>query len=77
MDILRRIYSKCPDNRESLTAIECINGIRRDISSMLILIGIQQLMPWVNNNLSDDIAVTTVETGYTNNWISLQWIKHF
>ena len=45
MDILRGIYSKCPDNRESLTAMECINGIGGDIPPMLILTGIQQLAP--------------------------------
>ncbi len=68
VDVVQRIYSKCPDNRESLTAIECINGVGRDISPMLILTGIQQLAPWFNN---DDMAITTAETGYTNDWISL------
>lgn len=38
---------------------------------MLILTGIQQLAPWFNNDLDDDIAVTTAETGYTNDWIYL------
>ena len=77
VDVVRRIYSKCPDNRESLTAMECINGVGRDIPPMLILTGIQQLAPWFNNDLDDDIAITTAETGYTNDWISLQWVKHF
>lgn len=66
IDILRRIYSKCPNNQESLTAIECINGIGGDIPPMLILTGIQQLAPWFSNDLSDDIAVTIAETRYTN-----------
>ena len=76
IDVLRRIYSKCPDNRESLTGIECINGVGGNIPPMLILTGIQ-LAPWFNNDMDDNIAVTTTETGYTNDWISLQWVKHF
>lgn len=40
VDIIRRIYSKCLNNQESLTVIECINGVRRDISPILILTNI-------------------------------------
>lgn len=77
MDIQHRIYSKYPDNQKSFTIIKCINGIGGDIPPMLILTRIQQLTPWFNNDLSDDIAVTTAETEYKNDLISLQWIKHF
>lgn len=65
VDFIRRIYSKCPDNRESLTAMKCIS-VGRDIPPLLILTGIQQLASWFNNDLDDDIAVTTAETAYTN-----------
>ena len=77
VDVVQKIYSKCPDNRESLTAIECINSVGKNILPMLILTWIQQLTPWFNNDLDDDIAITTAETRYTNDWISLQWVKHF
>lgn len=30
-DKTRRIYSKCSDNRDSMTSIECINGVEDDI----------------------------------------------
>ena len=56
--------------------MECING-DDDIPPILILTGIQQLMPWFNNDLGDSIATTTAETGYANGWISLQWVQHF
>lgn len=73
IDVLRKIYSKYPDNWESLIAIECISEIgTRDILPMLMVTEIQQLVPWFNNDLSDDIAVTIAETKYTNDWISLQ-----
>ena len=63
VNVVRRIYSKYLDNQESLTVIECINGVGRNIPPMLILTGIQQLVPWFNNNLDNDIPITTTETG--------------
>ena len=45
IDPQRRIYLKCPDNRESLTSVECINGIGGDIPVFLILTGVQILAP--------------------------------
>lgn len=77
VNVIRRIDSKCPDNQESLTVMPCINGVGRNIPPMLILTGTQQLALQFNNNLDDDIAVSTAETGYTNDWISLQQVKHF
>ena len=77
VDVLRRIYSKCPDNRESLMGMECINCVGEYIPPMLILTGMQQLAPWFNNDMADKIAVKTAEISYTNDWISLQWVKHF
>ena len=70
VDVIQISYSKCPDNRESLTAMGCIS-VGRDIPPMFIITGIQQLVPWFNNDLDYDIAVTTAETGCTNHWISL------
>ena len=47
-DNTRIIYSNCSDNREALTAMECINGVGEEILPILILRGIQQLAPWFN-----------------------------
>jgi hypothetical protein len=77
VDPNRRIYSKDPDNRESLTGIECISGGGKDIPPMLIMTEVQILAPHFNNDLADDMLVTTSETGYSNDWISLRWLKHF
>ena len=77
VDPNRRIYSKDPDNRESLTGIECISGGGKDIPPMLIMTGVQILAPHFNNDLADDMLVTTSETGYSNDWISLRWLEHF
>ena len=77
VDPTRSIYLKYPNNRELLSAIKCINGEGGEIPSFLIVTGINILAPWFFNDLDPHVEVTTSETGFNNNWISLQWIKHF
>lgn len=72
VDSVKKFYSKCLDNWESLTSMECINGVGCDIPPLLILCGLQQLHPWFNNDLNNIIAVTTTDTGFTNDGIFLQ-----
>ena len=76
-DHIRRIYMSNSDNREFCTIIECINGTDKDISPMLILQKVNLLFSHFNNDIDDDVIFTTSNTGYSNDWISLQWIKHF
>lgn len=76
-DANKRISSKDPDNRESLTAVECINAVGLSIPSFLILTGLMIQSSWVNNDLSNDVVISTAETGYSNDWLSLEWLKHF
>ena len=71
------IRSKDPDNRESLTSIESINGAGGSIPSFLILTGMMIMNSWSNNNLNEDVVLSTAETGYSNDWLSLKWLKHF
>ena len=77
VDSVRRIYMLNSDNREFCTIIECINDTGKDISSMLILQKINLLFFHFNNDIDDDVIFTTSNTDYSNDWISLQWIKHF
>ena len=69
--------SKDPDNRESLTAIECINGAGGSIPSFLILSGLIIQGSWAENNLNDRVMLSTAETGYSNNRLSIEWLKYF
>ena len=32
---------------------------------------------WFQNNFDPNIIITVFESGYLNDWIVLQWIKHF
>ena len=77
VDPTRTVYLKCPNNRELLSAIECINAAGGEIPPFLIVTGTNILAPWFVNDLDPHVAVTTSETGFNNDWISLQWIKHF
>ncbi len=77
VDSVRRIYMSNSDNREFCIIIECINDTDKDISSMLILQKINLLFSHFNNDIDDEMIFTTLNTDYSNDWISLQWIKHF
>ena len=73
----QRVFSKDPDNRESLTAIEGINGVGESLPPMIILTGISLLEPYFVNDIDKDTLVTTSESGYSCDYLGLQWIKHF
>ncbi len=77
VNLHRRIYFKDSNNKESLMSIECISKKNKNISSMLIIIEVHILISHFNNDLNDDVLVTISETDYSNDWISLQWLKHF
>ena len=77
VDSVRRIYMSNSDNREFCIIIECINNTDKDILSMLILQKINLLFSHFNNDIDDEMIFTTSNTDYSNDWISLQWIKHF
>jgi hypothetical protein len=62
----RRIYFKDSENRKSLISMKCINGTGKNIPSMLILTGVNLLSSHFNNDIDDDIAIATAETGYSN-----------
>ena len=71
IDPIRKIYSADPENRESLSSQEYINGVGHDIPPMLIIAGQRTLAKWFQNNLADKLAVTVSDSGNADNWISL------
>jgi hypothetical protein len=70
-------WSKCSDNRKSLTIIECINDTRFSILSFLIMTKILIMNSWVNNDLNDKMILFIADTNCSNDWLSLEWLKHF
>ena len=63
MDPIRKIYSADPENRESLSSQEYINGVRQDIPPMLIIAGQRILAKWFQNNLADKLVITVSDSG--------------
>ena len=67
-----------PDNRKYITSVESISSGGKTISPMLILCGILILEKWAEeNNLDQGILLPTSPTEYSNDELTLQWLKHF
>ena len=67
-----------PDNREYVTSCECISAGGRDIPPMVIIAGVLILEKWAQqNDLNDDVLLTTSPTSYSNDDLAIDWLKHF
>lgn len=66
VDSTRTVHLKCLNDREPLSAIECINAAGCEIPPLLIITGTNILAPWFVNDLDPHVAVTTSEIGFNN-----------
>ena len=74
----RAHYFGIPENRESATAIEAISAGGRFIPAFLILSGQLHMSQWYQlRELEGDTVIGTSSTGYSNDELGLNWIKHF
>ena len=74
----RANYFALPKNRESATSVEAINTIGKVIPSFLILAGQLHMAHWYRTpEIPNNIAITVSPTGYSNDYLSLEWLKHF
>jgi hypothetical protein len=74
----RAHYFGIPENRESATAIEAISAGGQVAPAFLILAGQYHMAQWYQQpELEDDTAIITSASGYSNDEISLEWLKHF
>ena len=74
----RAHYFGIPENRESAIAIECISAGGNHLPAFLILSGQMHMAQWYQvAELHLDTAIHPAESGYSNNEISLEWLKHF
>ncbi len=55
---LPMIYSKYQDNQRTLTSIEYINDVKKNIPFIFVLTYIPISAPCQNNKLDDEITVT-------------------
>jgi hypothetical protein len=71
-------YFGLPENRESATAIECISAAGEFLPLFLILSGTLHMAQWYQvKELDPRTAIIPISSGYSNDEISLEWIKHF
>jgi hypothetical protein len=73
----KAIYLADLNNRESLTAIETVSARSKAIILFPILKREILLEKYFNNNLNTEIVFATSSTRYTNDALSLKYIKHF
>lgn len=73
----RQVYISDPDNREQVTSMECINAAGGTIHPMLIMPGQIMKEKHFPKGLHDGIRIAVSESGYTNDVLSLEWLKHF
>jgi len=66
-----------PDNRIYITSVECVSSRGWVIRPVLILAGVHILHKWGFDDLDGDIVIGTSETGYSNDDLAMDWLKHF
>jgi hypothetical protein len=71
------LYLQDPDNRESLTSIKYISVYRRVIPPLIILSGKVMSEKDFPQTLPGNYMMAITDTGYANNEISIEWLRHF
>ncbi len=77
-DTSKALVMPDPDNQEYITSAESINGVGNVISAFLILQGKYMLYKWaLHNDLSDETSLATSNSGYSNDRLAMDWLRHF
>jgi hypothetical protein len=74
---VQAVYISDPNNRELVTLMECISGTGKVYKPMIVMSGIVFMEQHFDNDLDDDVLFGMSESGYTNDRLSFEWIKHF
>jgi hypothetical protein len=74
---VKAIYLADPDNRESITVLECISGGGESIDPFILMKGEVLMEKHFINRLSDNVIVGATLTGFTNDVRTYQWLQHF
>jgi hypothetical protein len=71
-------FDTSPENRKSLTVVETICGDGTVINLYVIIQGKRYMESWYEDrDLELGEVINVSETGFTNDEIALQWLKHF
>jgi len=71
------MFFDSPANRKSSTMIEAISATSRTILLYIILAGKRRMQNWFNSRLESQTTLDTSESGFTNDRISVLWLRHF
>ena len=71
------MYISDPDNREIVTSMESISGTGKTTDPMMIMAGLLMKEKHFPKGLNDGIRLAMSESGYTNDILSFEWLKHF
>jgi hypothetical protein len=73
----KSVYLSDPDNRESITSVECISAGGEVIPPMIVMAGKVMLEKHFDNNLDSHTLLGVSESGYSNDVLGLKWLHHF
>ncbi len=76
-DHSRQAYLASSNNREMMTCVETISGDGLVLPPMFIFAAAQHMEHWFTAEIDDNVLFAVSETGYINDKITLQWLKHF
>jgi DDE superfamily endonuclease len=74
---IKEMYVGVPQNRLSVTVIECISADGRAIPPLIIIPGVLITESWFHEKMTGHELVTVSASGYTNEGICLTWLHHF
>ena len=77
-DIYQQSYIGSVSNRKLVTVVEAISGGGKTIPPHIILSGkVHQECWYTCTSLEEDTLISMLNSGFSNNQLSLEWIKHF
>jgi hypothetical protein len=68
---IKEIYTGIPENRMSVTVIECISADGRAIPPVIIVKGVMIMASWFTEKMTGHEVITVSESGYTNEGICM------
>jgi DDE superfamily endonuclease len=72
-----QLFFNSPENRKMNMIIESISAVSEKIPPNIIINGKRRMDNWFNTNLDPETIINISDTGYTNNWIGVDFLKHF
>ena len=73
----KAVYLSDSDNRKMVSTIECISGSGFALKSMIILARTVLMEKHFDNTIDDGVLFAISESGYSNTYLGMEWLKHF